>query len=375
MQATSPRATQIRGAVEATARAVVTRCEQAQRLRHYSGRALFGVQHDGCHCADPEGQGRRVHKLRALPDLPLLRSALASVPNGVMNFNRILCPVVLSPASQEPLRYAAALASVYSAKLFICHWTGEQSDTPTDGGVVRESLNRLLEDLVNLETGPSDNGQLDWEPLVAEGRNPREAIAAEAVKQEIDLIVMSPKRRPLRTTLLGSTAEQVCRTAPCSVLIAHPDDYDWVASTGHIKLRRVLVAYDFSECADLALRQALSLARRHGAEIHLLHVLTEQGPDSPELRWERHEWIRLNVEKRLRLVVPTGEDQSCKITYTVSEGKAYREVLAYAEREEVDLISIGPRGIRSRMRPLFGSNVDHVLRRSRCPVLVARAIS
>lgn len=60
------------------------------------------------------------------------------------------------------------------------------------------------------------------------------------------------------------------------------------AATGHIKLRRVLVAYDFSDCAELALRQAL-VGRRLGAEVHLLHVLTEQGPDSPEVRWERDE--------------------------------------------------------------------------------------
>jgi len=140
-----------------------------------------------------------------------------------MNFNRILCPVVLSPASGEPLRYAAALASAYSARLFICHWTEERSNTPTDGEVVRENIKRLLEDSVNLETGPAENGQLDWEPLVAEGRDPGEAIAAEAAKLEVDLIVMSSRRRPLRAAILGSTAEHVCHTAPCSVLITHPD--------------------------------------------------------------------------------------------------------------------------------------------------------
>jgi nucleotide-binding universal stress UspA family protein len=50
-------------------------------------------------------------------------------------------------------------------------------------------------------------------------------------------------------------------------------------------------------------------------------------------------------------------------------------LVAYAEREEVDLIAIGARGTRSQMRPPFGSTVDHVLRRSRCPVLVARTRS
>lgn len=101
-------------------------------------------------------------------------------------------------------------------------------------------------------------------------------------------------------------------------------------------------------------------------------MLTDQGPDSPELRWERDEWIRLNAERLLRSAVPPGEEHSCKVTYTVIEGNAYREVLGCAEREEIDLISIGARGTRSEKHPIFGSNVDHVLRRSPCPVLVAR---
>jgi len=55
----------------------------------------------------------------------------------------------------------------------------------------------------------------------------------------------------------------------------------------------------------------------------------------------------------------------------VSKGKAYCEVLAYAKSKEVELIAIGARGTRPGMDPLFGSNVDRVLRRSQCPVLVA----
>lgn len=290
-----------------------------------------------------------------------------------MNLKSVLCPVALSSASREPLRYAAALASAYRARLLICHCAGTRSNSPKDVESVKERIKQLLED--DLRSGPKLNGSLNWEAVVVAGRDPGVAIAAEAAKQEIDLIVMSPKRRRLGATLLGSTAKQVSHNATCSVLFAHPDDRNWVASAGLIKLKRVLVAHDFSECAKLALRQALSFARRDGAEVHLVNVLTEQGPDSPELRWERLEWIRLNVEKRLRLAVPSGDKQSCKITYAVIEGKAYQELVAYAEREDIDLISIGARGTRSGKRPLFGSTVDHVLRRSRCPVLVARTPS
>jgi nucleotide-binding universal stress UspA family protein len=58
----------------------------------------------------------------------------------------------------------------------------------------------------------------------------------------------------------------------------------------------------------------------------------------------------------------------------VSEGHPYREILNYAERNEIDLISVGAHGAGFGMRALFGSNVDRVLRQAPCPVLVARPL-
>ncbi|HEV8204260.1 MAG TPA: universal stress protein, partial [Pyrinomonadaceae bacterium] len=57
-----------------------------------------------------------------------------------------------------------------------------------------------------------------------------------------------------------------------------------------------------------------------------------------------------------------------------SEGQPYREILNYAERNEIDLISVGAHGAGFGMRALFGSNVDRVLRQAPCPVLVARPL-
>jgi nucleotide-binding universal stress UspA family protein len=239
---------------------------------------------------------------------------------------------------------------------------------------IQEDIKRLLEHSVAFSAGSGAIIAPNWESLVINGDNPAEAIARQVAKQEVDLIVMSSRRRPLRAAFLGSTTEQVCHTAPCSVFVVHPNEPEWVdASAGIVELQRLLVAFDFSACAELALRQALSLARRYRAEVHLLHVLAERERESsPEIRWEGQEGIRLNIEDRLRQAVPAAGTQSCKITYAVSEGKAYREVLAYAKGKEVELIAIGARGTRPGTDPFFGSNVDRVLRRSPCPVLVAR---
>src|SRR4029434_4111822 len=93
-------------------------------------------------------------------------------------------------------------------------------------------------------------------------------------------------RRPHRAALLGSTAESVCRSAPCPVLVMHTDERDWVKEPTHeIAVKRVLVAYDFSDYAELALNYGLSFAQEYQAELHLLHVMPPSSLDEPEISW------------------------------------------------------------------------------------------
>jgi nucleotide-binding universal stress UspA family protein len=72
--------------------------------------------------------------------------------------------------------------------------------------------------------------------------------------------------------------------------------------------------------------------------------------------------------------VPAEVHLWCDVKTAVSEGHPYREILNYAEQNEIDLISVGAHGAGFGMRALFGSNVDRVLRQAPCPVLVARPL-
>jgi hypothetical protein len=78
--------------------------------------------------------------------------------------------------------------------------------------------------------------------------------------------------------------------------------------------------------------------------------------------------------RRLQRVVPAEVHLWCDVKTAVSEGHPYREILSYAEKNEIDLISVGAHGAGFGMRALFGSNVDRVLRQAPCPVLVARLL-
>ena len=304
---------------------------------------------------------------------------------------RILCPTDMSPEADQALDYALALARAYEARLVVCHCVkaaellGKRSFPPAPPmrtveiayALAQGRVKELFEGSLIKLLGPVSFSNLDWEALVVEGDDVGELITQTASEQNIDLIVMRSRRRPHRAAVLGSTAESVCRTAPCPVLVTHADQRDWVADqSSKMRVKRLLVAYDFSDYSELALKYALSLAQEHQAELHLLHVLPSGTVNEPELAWypTGKDTAYHQAARRLQRAVPQETHLWCGIKHAVAEGQPYREILNYAEKHSIDLISLGAHGAGFGMRTLFGSNVDRVLRQAPCPVLVARPL-
>lgn len=300
----------------------------------------------------------------------------------MIQIKRILCPTDLSTDSDQALRYALALTRAYEAKLIVCYRPvlGKFAAAGTISGnpvIEASTQNRMFEGAVRKFLAPEDANRLNWQGLLIEGEDVGDAITAAASENAADVIVMRSRRRPHRAALLGSTAEAVCRTAPCPVLVTHTDERDWVQPLStSISIQRVLVPYDFSDYAELALKYALSFAQEYQAELHLLHVLPTQTVNAPEIGWYPLQGGSLyhNAALRLQRAVPSEAHLWCTVKYTVSEGHPYREILTYAEKQAIDLVSIGAHGTGFGMRALFGSNVDRVLRQAPCPVLVARPL-
>lgn len=293
----------------------------------------------------------------------------------LMKIECILCPTDLSADSDEALRYAIALSRAYNAELILLH-----CDVFNDGAAMpdaHEKAVRAIRAALEKHSGSADLIGLDWRSLVVNCDDTGEAIAREAAKYGVDLIVMRSRRRPHRAALLGSTAESVSRTAPCPVLVMHTDERDWVTgSDARIELKRVLVAYDFSDYSELALNYALSFAQEYQSELHLLHVLPPFTLNESEISWYPlgREGAYHKAAHRLQKAVPPEAHVWCDLKHAVSEGQPYREILNYAEKNDIDLICLGAHGAGFGMRALFGSNVDRVLRQAPCPVLVTRPL-
>ena len=279
----------------------------------------------------------------------------------MINIKRILCPTDLSPHSGKAVRYALALARAHQADVIFFHCTSDLDGEDKLRASVRQHV---------------DHSESCWRLAVASGDDIGEAIMMRAQLENVDLIVMRSRRRPHRAALLGSTAESVCRSAPCPVLVMHNDEQEFVSDELKLDLKRVLVAYDFSDYSELALKYGLSIAQEHQAELHLLHVLPARSVNEPEIAWFPlgGDSAYHSAARRLQRVVPAEVHLWCKVKTAVSEGHPYREILNYAEKNDIDVISVGAHGAGFGMRALFGSNVDRVLRQASCPVLVARPL-
>ena len=278
----------------------------------------------------------------------------------MINIKRILCPTDLSPYSGNAVRYAVALARAHDAELIFLYC----ADSLAGEQLLRASV---LE-----HTDPDSRYRL----VIAPADHVDEEIMRHARAECVDLIIMRSRRRPHRAALLGSTAESVSRSAPCPVLVMHSDEQEFISDDLKVNPKRILVAYDFSDYSELALKYGLSIAQEHQAELHLLHVLPPHSVREPEIAWYPMSGKSAyhTAAYRLQRVVPEEVHLWCGIRTIVSEGQPYREILNYAEKNDIDLISVGAHGAGFGMRALFGSNVDRILRQSSCPVLVARPL-
>ena len=291
----------------------------------------------------------------------------------MIKIERVLCPTDLSTEADEALRYALALTKAYGAKLKLvyCKEPGSVSNW-ANGSQARELFQLSL--LTRLDA--NELKTLDWTGAVCEGENVGLTIVHEAQEWKTDLIVMRSRRRPHAAVLLGSTAETVCRSAPCPVLVTHPHEVEWVGlSTEEIDLHRILIAHDFSSDSELALNYGCSLAQEYQAEVHLLHVLDGAGHLEPELAWSTTSGSAYTVvASKLQRAIPKEAFLWCQLVNVVRCGKTHEEVLAYAKVHEIDLICMGASGSGWSLGKLFGSTVDRVLRQAPCPVLVCRPI-
>lgn len=177
----------------------------------------------------------------------------------------------------------------------------------------------------------------------------------------------------LKRLLLGSVAENLLRRTPIPVLVVRPFlSVDLLPSQVEKPelqpIRSILLPLDEEDHSLAVLPAVTELARLFGSRVILLRVRPSQ--------------VRNEVEREERRMRDEGDLQVCsqrlgrkgiETLSLIGQGKAVDEILKTARHYDVDLIAMATHGRTGIARLLEGSVTEEVLRKSTCPLLVARA--
>jgi nucleotide-binding universal stress UspA family protein len=194
------------------------------------------------------------------------------------------------------------------------------------------------------------------------------AIIARAAAVDADLILVGTHGRGgLAHLFLGSVAERVVRSAPCSVFVAR----------GAADLpKRIVVGIDLSEAASAVLAAASEIARRTGAELALVHALEISVPFVNAYQISEPNAVVTaafeSASRQLAEFAASCDTGSKVTTEVVSEPPAVALAGAAASRS-ADLVVVGSRGLTGLRHALLGSVAERTLRHAPCSVWVVRS--
>lgn len=300
--------------------------------------------------------------------------------NSMVTFAHVLYPTDLSAASRPALRYAAAVARWYGARLTVLHVvpTFEPTQVPSSSIDATSTLfHPPTRESVQAEVQaslPSDGLHGLDVAVVAAAGDPVRVIVEQA--QSADLLVMGTHGRSgFERLMVGSVTEKVLRLASCPVLAVPPQAVSDGGSDA--VFRRILCPVDFSPSSERALEVALDLARQANGALTVATVIEWLAEEEPRTTAhfnvsEYRQHLIEDTRARLRAMLSDESRTWCDIDEVVTFGRAHREVIRLAAEKHCDLVVMGAQGRSGAGLAFFGSTTPPVVRGATSPVLVVR---
>ena len=137
--------------------------------------------------------------------------------------------------------------------------------------------------------------------------------------------------------------------------------------------KKILVAYDGSEGAQLALTKGREIAQAAKADLHFLAVgrIPEYAETVSEVEEEK-EQAQAYYSKIVDEAANQLKQQGLSATPHIEFGKPAETILRLAEELKVDLIVLGTHPHAAVRRRFLGATVDKVIDHAHCSVLVIR---
>lgn len=120
------------------------------------------------------------------------------------------------------------------------------------------------------------------------------------------------------------------------------------------QMKNILVGFDNSRSALIALKKAADTAQRFGAKVHAVYVIRENKGNPEEIR---------------KAVEDIASNTGVEIEFIQKSGKVYKEINSLEREIGADLIIVGTHGEEGWQPFWIGSNAFRIVSSSNCPVI------
>ena len=314
-------------------------------------------------------------------------------------FSKIIVPLDGSTLAEQALPSAIALARALNAELVLLQAfqvktiAGQELATEHE---LQQKVEAYLKHVLVAITSPSLAGYLPAERVTihAEYGLPEDEIALVAPFEGADLIVMATHSRSgLGQLIKGSVAIRVLQLVSVPVLLVHPTHENEIqplsktlsqlsSLEGEGHQLKLVVALDGSLEAEVALEPAVHLAKRLGASLYLVRVVSPAIPAEYVMLRSKQNFIKeediarqdRNQREAASQYLQNFQSQllaeGLNCVKTVLWGDPSLEIVQYAQEIKASMLVMATH-VRGRIGQfLLGSVAEEVVSHSHLPVLM-----
>ncbi len=150
-----------------------------------------------------------------------------------------------------------------------------------------------------------------------------------------------------------------------------------------LSIKKILVTIDGSESSKKATEYAICLAKKYNSRLIILYILYSElgfaysnllGVVTPKAIQDVLETQKNEVQKWFDEIKNKLKTSNISVTdkIIISASSIVGEIMAFADKEKIDLIILGTRGRTGFKKLLLGSVAEGVVTHSSCPVMVVR---
>lgn len=277
----------------------------------------------------------------------------------------ILTPVDFGLASLQAVNQSIKLAEVFGSSITLIHVLSSKNITTKLLPVFKDQAKEKLDEIAFKIKSMG----LNVRKIVLTQGIPVEKIALEAQSFQYNVIVTGTGNKPKTDRFqLGTTVEKLLRKSQVPV---------WVAKHDGSSIKNVVCPVDFSQASARALTNAIFIAEKLKATLHIINVYEPLKYYSERFNVDTSEENKLlvaNQESELNRFLKGFSYRTVAYKKYLISGSASVEILDFIKKKKVDLLVMGTTGKTTLNRLLMGSVTEKTTREIPCSFITTKAL-